>query len=124
MKKWIASLVGMLSLAGLGYSQTEVVVSGHITANTTWESANTYLLDGFVRVDSAVTLTIQAGTKIYGKNSSQGSLIVLPKGKIQAIGTANNPIVFTSEFTTIHTPRVILNLQLLLFLRLWTKWTV
>ena len=107
MKKWIASLVGMLSLAGLGYSQTEVVVSGHITANTTWESTNTYLLDGFVRVDSGITLTIQAGTKIYGKNSTQGSLIALPKGKIQAIGTSNNPIVFTSEFTkagSLNTP--------------------
>jgi len=107
MKKWIASLVGMLSLVSLGYAQTEVVVSGHITSNTTWESSNTYLLDGFVRVDSAVTLTIQAGTKIYGKNSTQGSLIVLPKGKIQAIGTANNPIVFTSEFTkagSLNTP--------------------
>jgi len=80
------------------YSQ-DVVVSGDITANTTWTSNNTYMLNGIVRVQSGATLTIQPGTKIYGQNSTQGSLIIKPGAKIMAEGTQSNPIVFTSEFT-------------------------
>ena len=77
----------------------DVTVTGSITTNTTLTSDKTYILKGIVRVESGATLTIQAGTKIYGENSSQGSLVVKPGGKIMAEGTATNPIVFTSEFT-------------------------
>lgn len=77
----------------------DVAVTGNITTNTTLTSDKTYILKGIVRVESGATLTIQAGTKIYGENSSQGSLVVKPGGKIMAEGTAINPIVFTSEFT-------------------------
>jgi hypothetical protein len=80
------------------YSQ-DVLVSGDITTNTTWTSDKTYMLVGIVRVQSGATLTIQPGTKIYGQNSSQGSLIIKPGGKIMAAGTQSSPIVFTSEFT-------------------------
>ncbi|MFA5806538.1 MAG: T9SS C-terminal target domain-containing protein, partial [Melioribacteraceae bacterium] len=73
----------------------DVAVTGNITTNTTLTSDKTYILKGIVRVESGATLTIQAGTKIYGENSSQGSLVVKPGGKIMAEGTATNPIVFT-----------------------------
>ncbi len=76
----------------------EVILSGNITSNRTLSADSTYLLDGFVRVKSGATLTIPAGTKIYGKSSSQGTLIIQPGGKIDAQGTVSNPIVFTSEF--------------------------
>ena len=76
----------------------QIVISGDITTNQTWTANNTYLLRDIVRVQSGATLTIEPGTIIYGENSTQGSLVIKPGGKIMAEGTVNNPIVFTSEF--------------------------
>ncbi len=89
--------VFMLVLAAGVYAQ--IPLQGDITTNTTLTSNNTYVLKGFVRVQSGATLTIEPGTMIYGENSSQGTLIIKPGGKVIADGTANAPIVFTSEFT-------------------------
>jgi len=77
-------------------SGSQITVSGNITANTTWTSNRTYLLNGFVYVKSGATLTIEAGTIIYGDKASKGALIVEQGGKIMADGTADRPIVFTS----------------------------
>ena len=90
-------LVFTLIAATAVYAQ--IPLQGDITTNTTLTSNNTYLLKGFVRVQSGATLTIEPGTIIYGENSSQGTLIIKPGGKIIADGTVNAPIVFTSEFT-------------------------
>ncbi len=74
-------------------------VSGLITASTTWSKNNIYVLNGKVVVDAGVTLTIEAGTIIKGKEgtgSLASALIVARGGKIMAEGTSDNPIVFTS----------------------------
>ncbi|PWJ60214.1 hypothetical protein CLV98_101395 [Dyadobacter jejuensis] len=73
------------------------VVSGKITTNTTWTANNQYLLSGFVYVESGVTLTIEPGTVIKGDKPTKGSLIIQPGAKIMAEGTADAPIVFTSN---------------------------
>lgn len=86
-----------LLLFGMVQAQ-DVVLQGDLTANRTLSADSTYLLKGFVRVQSGATLTIPAGTKIYGEYNSQGSLIVKPGGKIMAQGSVNKPIIFTSEF--------------------------
>jgi hypothetical protein len=65
----------------------------HITANQTWSGVIT--LDGWVYVGEGATLTIEAGTIIRGTNKSV--LSVEKGGKIMAIGTSANPIVFTSS---------------------------
>jgi hypothetical protein len=75
-----------------------VEVSGDISANTTWSADKIYLLKGFVYVTNNATLTIQPGTIIKGDKISKGSLIITRGAKISAIGTATNPIVFTSNF--------------------------
>lgn len=97
-----------------------------ITANTTWDSDTDddgvvdtiYFMDEAVTVkdpsytsfaawDSAerpkVTLTIEPGTVIAGSGSGAGTtgaevgaLLITRAGRIDAQGTANNPIVFTS----------------------------
>lgn len=79
------------------YPATTVTKSGEITANETWTSTNVYKLEGFVYVRTGVTLTIEAGTIIRGDKSSKGSLIIERSAKIHAVGTAANPIVFTSN---------------------------
>ncbi len=75
---------------------TVVTVSGEITTDTEWEAEKTYFLQGFVYLKSPATLTIQAGTVIKGDKPSKGSLIIEKGAKIMAVGTAQDPIVFTS----------------------------
>jgi len=77
-----------------------VEVTGDIKVNTTWSADKIYLLKGFVYVTDDATLTIQPGTIIKGDKISKGSLIITRGSKISAIGTATNPIVFTSNFPT------------------------
>jgi hypothetical protein len=87
-------------------------VTGNITKNTTWSADTIYRLVGFVRVgkdehsgtgvaptiSATATLTIEAGTVIYGKVGTPGGTLIVQRGsKIVAIGTADKPIVFTSE---------------------------
>lgn len=80
------------------YGTANVTVSGHITSNTTWTSGNVYKISGIVYVDSLVTLTIEPGTVIRGDETvANSSLFIRRGGKINAEGTACNPIVFTSN---------------------------
>jgi hypothetical protein len=73
-----------------------VILEGEIKANRTLLAREKYLLKGFVVVKSGSTLTIEPGTVIMGDKASTGTLIVERGAKIEANGTATNPIVFTS----------------------------
>lgn len=70
-----------------------VEVAANITADTTWESTNTYVLKQHVFVEGG-TLTIQPGTKVLGETGT--SLVVTRNAKLNAVGTQDKPIVFTS----------------------------
>ncbi|QNE39848.1 T9SS C-terminal target domain-containing protein [Hymenobacter sp. NBH84] len=74
-----------------------VSVDAPITTNTTWTASNKYLLKGYVYVQSGVTLTIEPGTIIKGDKDTKGALIIEPGAKIMAMGTAEKPIIFTSN---------------------------
>ena len=74
-----------------------VTVTGEITANQSWTADKIYLLTGFVYVRSGATVTIAPGTVIKGDKLSKGTLIFEPGSKINAQGTATNPIIFTSN---------------------------
>jgi hypothetical protein len=65
----------------------------HITASETWSGV--IKLNGWVYVDAGATLTIEPGTIIRGTNKSV--LSIEKGGKIMAIGSSANPIVFTSS---------------------------
>ncbi len=75
-------------------------VNDNITASTTWESKNVYVLPRLqqVFVEPGATLTIEPGTLIQGE---QGSVLVVTRGaKIMAEGTKDKPIVLTSSQPT------------------------
>jgi len=81
-------------------------VSGQISTNTTFYRDTVYQLDGLVYVAGAdntqATLTIQPGTIIVGKMDGRGTgktdaLIITRGNKINAAGTAELPIIFTSK---------------------------
>jgi len=85
-----------------------VDVRGLIAGNVTWTKDKIYKLIGFVRVgaDTVETytgtaatgvLTIEAGTTIIGDRASKGTLIIQRGSRIVANGTADAPIVMTSE---------------------------
>jgi hypothetical protein len=76
-----------------GNGQFAFATGTHITANETWSGV--IKLDGWVYVDAGATLTINAGTVIRGTEKS--ALIIQRGGKINAVGTSTNPIVFTSN---------------------------
>jgi hypothetical protein len=78
-------------------SSVITVPASVITTNTTWTRNNVYLLNGFVYVDNGATLTIEPGTIIKGDRTNKGSLIIRQGAKINAAGTATQPIVFTSN---------------------------
>jgi len=88
--------IDQAEIATRATSKTEVIVNANIETDTTWTSGNKYKVSGLVKVKSNATLTIEAGTIIYGEAGA--NYIVVTKGsKIEAAGTQTNPIVFTSS---------------------------
>lgn len=81
-------------------SGTETVaISGAITQDVTWTNDKIYELNQKVVVEDGVTLTIDSGTIIKGapgSGSLASALIIARGGKINAVGTAQSPIIFTS----------------------------
>ena len=74
--------------------------AGEGTGTTTWTCDNTYILDGYVFVNSGQALTIEAGTVIKGAAGSgvdASALIVAKGGQIFAEGGADCPIIMTYE---------------------------
>ena len=77
-----------------------------ITTNTTWTKDNIYILTDKVFVTNGATLTIEPGTKIYSTLDEKGTptkdddefgaLVITRGSKINAAGTVEEPIVFTT----------------------------
>jgi hypothetical protein len=69
-------------------------ITADITASRTFFRDTIYRLGTFIKVSNGATLTIQDGTRIEGEENS--ALFILRGAKIDARGTAERPIVFTS----------------------------
>jgi hypothetical protein len=80
-----------------GIDKPVIVVTGEVSGTETWTSNFYYVLRGAVFVPDGATLNIQAGTRVIGEAGSTGTLIVLRGGRLNAIGTREQPIVFTSD---------------------------
>jgi hypothetical protein len=80
-----------------GIDKPVIVVTGEIAGTETWTNTSYYVLRGAVFVRDGGTLNIQAGTKVIGEAGSVGTLIVERGGRLNAIGTREQPIVFTSD---------------------------
>ena len=84
--------------AGPGVSVRGDTIRADILTSRTLYSDTTYVISGFVHVANGATLTIQPGTRILGDADVLGSSLFIMRGaKINAVGTAANPIVFTSS---------------------------
>ena len=76
-------------------TSTAVELTGNLDTQTLVASKK-YLIKGQVFVRDGKTLTIEPGTVIMGDKATKGVLIIDRGGKIQANGTVDKPIVFTS----------------------------
>ncbi|MFN7967507.1 MAG: hypothetical protein U0V87_17670 [Acidobacteriota bacterium] len=96
---------GWTLMSRLGFFPPRPVVNvvGDITTSTTWTADKEYVLTDVIYVTSGATLTIEAGTVIRGEpdadgtpsTADAGNLVITRGSKIRALGTAENPIVFT-----------------------------
>lgn len=78
-----------------------IILKGKIDKDTTLRAANSYTLEGLVYITNGATLTIEPGTTIKGQYTNPvGGLIITRGTKLNAAGTAEKPIVFTSASPT------------------------
>lgn len=78
----------------------QVTISADVASSIVWPSSCEISLDGLVFVNEGATLTIQPGTVIKGLRATDDppSALVFRRGsQIMAMGTAEQPIVFTSD---------------------------
>ncbi len=78
---------------------SDVKITGNITSSQTWVTGKTYVLSGRVAVTAGNTLTIQPGVIVKGEvgTGANASVLVIARGaKINAVGTAASPIIFTT----------------------------
>lgn len=71
-------------------------IRGTITSDQRWTKDKVYRIRGYVYVTNNATITIDPGTKITSNKDSAGVLVIYRGAKINASGTAAEPIVFTS----------------------------
>ena len=77
----------------LGNGNQEYAFKGDVTL----DASKKYLLRGWVYITEGSSITIPAGTVIFGDKDTKAALIIERGGKIHATGTADKPIIFTSE---------------------------
>lgn len=94
MKKILFSIMVMLFAGATAMAQC-TTLSGTLNANRTLNASTCYHLEGCFVIPDGKTLTIPAGTQILCASGS--NLVVERGGKLVAIGTSTNPIVFTSD---------------------------
>lgn len=85
-----------------GVGENIVLINSDIESDQTWTADKSYLLDGRILVKNGATLNIEEGTVIKATRGNdaenQTQLIITRGSKINAIGTASNPIIFTSMY--------------------------
>ena len=82
-----------VTVNGIIYTQ----IQGTFNENYTLTSSTNYLLSGGVFVKDGSTLTIEAGTQIKAADDGATAFLAIAQGgKINAAGTAANPIIFST----------------------------
>jgi hypothetical protein len=77
-------------------------LKNNVTGTVTLSASKTYILKGLVTIKSGAELIIPGGTTIkgYGVAGQKGVLLVAKGGKLTSNGSANNPVIFTSNEAT------------------------
>ena len=111
MKKFVIIAAFAATLAGLVSCNkqnpnddgkgNEYEISGRITTDLTLKQGQTYKLVGSLQVVAPATLTIEPGVTVSAADNGEINYILIEQGaKINAVGTASNPIVLTADAKT------------------------
>ena len=97
MKYSLSAIIATAGMASIA-AGANIDVTGDITTSTTWTSNNVYNLTTQINVTNGATLTIEPGTLIASAPTANGSgsLAITRGSKIEAQGTRDEPIIFTS----------------------------
>ncbi|MDB5196828.1 MAG: hypothetical protein JWP88_1199 [Flaviaesturariibacter sp.] len=76
-----------------------VELTGRITKDTVLRKGDENILKGLVYITKGITLTVEQGAVVKGSyaGADVAALIIARGGKIIAVGTASEPVVFTSS---------------------------
>ncbi|CAN5186331.1 hypothetical protein BH09BAC3_BH09BAC3_01530 [soil metagenome] len=93
-KNFPSTLASLRATVGNPIVELTGTLSG---TNLALKKGTQYLIKGQAFVASGATLTVEPGTIVKGDKGTKGVLVIQPGGKIMAVGTATEPIVFTSS---------------------------
>ncbi|MBX3229500.1 MAG: hypothetical protein KIT84_17220 [Labilithrix sp.] len=82
---------------GVDLTKPIETIDADVTMSRTLDNKKNWLLKNTVYVKAGQTLTIEKGTTIFGDNQTKAILVIEPGAKLLAEGTAEEPIVFTSQ---------------------------
>jgi hypothetical protein len=95
---WIyTNTAGGLGRTDINLAKPLVILSGPQTSSATLSASNNYLLRGKVNWVNGTTVTIPAGTYLFGEKATTGYLVVDRGARIFVNGTKANPVVLTSD---------------------------
>lgn len=81
-----------------GGTDETIELAGSITSDLTLDADRNYLVSSALFVEDGVTLTIPAGTTVrFSPSGVNNFLAVKQGGQIEVLGTAQNPVVMTSN---------------------------
>jgi len=86
-------------LLTVGETVTQIRVDDDITSDVTWPTGATVILGDRIAVTNGATLTIEPGVVVKGEAGSganASALLISQNGSIDAQGTAQLPIIFTT----------------------------
>jgi hypothetical protein len=93
-----SSFSAPFSVTVLAAGRGRATISADVTTSRRLYADTVYTLSGFIKVANGAVLDIDPGTRIEGDFNVVGSsLFVLRGARIRALGTRENPIVFTSS---------------------------
>lgn len=81
----------------INYAKPVVILTGPQLTNMTLSASNNYLLRGKVSMAGGTTLTIPAGTYLFGEKATTGYLVIDRGARIIVNGTKAAPVVLTSD---------------------------
>ncbi|MEO8512077.1 MAG: T9SS type A sorting domain-containing protein [Ignavibacteria bacterium] len=98
LKQLLLAIVSVFVLSSAVFSSSwNDTLTGNITTVKTLQNNKRYLILGTVFVEQGGTLVIPAGTQLFGDKTSKASIVVKRGGYINAVGTFDAPIIFTSS---------------------------
>ena len=88
---------GGLGRTDINYAKPVQILQGQQLTSVTLSNVNNYLVRGKFEMVAGATLTIPAGTYLFGEKATTGYITIDRGAKLVVNGTKASPVVFTSD---------------------------